>query len=345
MKKKLVFLFIVCCLTLISCGIPIKPKEDTTTKKEELPTLNVTNNIQNEQSQVNSSLYTGEQLSKEEMTNLPFMAIIENSSSARPQSGLSEADLVYETMAEGGIPRFFALFQKNSPQKIGPIRSIRPYFISIAQEYSLPFAHCGGSNEALNSIKDNTSIKSINEIVNSSYFWRDTKRKAPHNLYTSSDKIRKFILDKNLQSNGASFLRFDDKFWDNPPLQTANEVSLKLNISYTTSYIYKNNKYIKNMDGKESFDANNNTPLAFTNIVVQKTPVKLQEDKLHLDITLVGSGDGYIFSKGKVKKIKWNKKSAESPTEIIDEQGNKLSLAKGNTIWHIIDKNIEPSFK
>lgn len=345
MKKKSIFFFIICCLALIGCSFPINPKEDAAPKKEELPTINTTNNTENQQRQVNVSLYTGEQLSKEEMTNLPFMAIIENSSLSRPQSGLSEADLVYETMAEGGIPRFLALFQKNNPQKIGPIRSIRPYFISIAQEYSLPFAHCGGSDEALDSIKDNPSIKSINEIVNSSYFWRDTKRKAPHNLYTSSDKIRKFISDKKLKSNGASFLYFDDKSWDNLTFQTATEVSLKLNRSYNTFYIYKNNKYIKSMDGKEAFDANNNTPLAFTNIVVQKTPIKLEEDKLHLDITLVGSGDGYIFSKGKVEKIKWNKKSAGSPTELLDEQGNKVPLAKGNTIWHIIDKDIEPSFK
>lgn len=344
MKKKLIFFFVICCLTLIGCSFPTNPKESSTQKKEELPTLNV-NNTENQQSQVNVSLYTGEQLSKEEMTNLPFMAIVENSSLSRPQSGLSEADLVYETMAEGGIPRFLVLFQKNTPEKIGPIRSIRPYFISIAQEYSLPFAHCGGSDEALNSIKDNTSIKSINEIISSSYFWRDTKRKAPHNLYTSSDKIRKFISDKKLQSNGVSFLYFDDNSWDNPSLQTATEVSLKSNSSYNTFYAYKNNKYIKSMDGKEAFDANNNTPLAFTNIVIQKTSIKLQEDKLHLDITLLGSGDGYVFSKGKVKKIKWNKKSAESPTELLDEQGNKVSLAKGNTIWHIIDKNIEPSFK
>lgn len=58
------------------------------------------------------SPYTGEEVDSNTFNNIPFMAIIENSKDARPQSGLSSADLVYETMAEGEIPRFIVLFQK-----------------------------------------------------------------------------------------------------------------------------------------------------------------------------------------------------------------------------------------
>lgn len=74
------------------------------------------------------SPYTGNILESDSIDNIPFMCIIENSRAARPQSGLSEADIVYETMAEAGIPRFLAVFYENSPEVIGPVRSVRPYF-------------------------------------------------------------------------------------------------------------------------------------------------------------------------------------------------------------------------
>jgi hypothetical protein len=89
------------------------------------------------------SPYTGEEVNKEILDNIAVLAIVENSINARPQSGLNAADIVYETLAEGGIPRFIALFQKNKAEKVGPIRSARSYFLDISKEYNLPFAHCG----------------------------------------------------------------------------------------------------------------------------------------------------------------------------------------------------------
>ena len=110
------------------------------------------------------------------------MVVIENSKASRPQSGLNDADIVYETMAEGGISRFIALFQKNDAKVIGPVRSLRPYFIDISEEYNLPFAHCGGSDEALACVKSE-NLMSMDEMANSSSYWRDSVRKAPHNLH------------------------------------------------------------------------------------------------------------------------------------------------------------------
>lgn len=113
---------------------------------ETLKPMNTASNIK--EKTVFYAPYTGEVIDEKTSKNAAIMAIIENSNAARPQSGLVDADIVYETMAEGGIPRFIALFQKNTPPLIGPIRSARPYFINIAQEYNLPFAHCGYSDEA-----------------------------------------------------------------------------------------------------------------------------------------------------------------------------------------------------
>ncbi|GFZ34136.1 putative lipoprotein YerB [Clostridium zeae] len=340
--KKITFIIpLLLCISIVGCSYTDTKSSSTKPfKRESPPVIDVSSN----DTVTNDCCYTGEKLTETEKSNIPFMAIIENSKDARPQSGLSEADIIFETMAEGGIPRFIALFHKNTPKQIGPIRSARPYFLSIAEEYNLPFAHCGGSDEALSTIKTDSSIKSINEIVNGSYFYRDTSRKAPHNLYTSADKIRKYITSKNIKADIASNLSFDNSFWKNKDLSNATVVNLKLNNFYVTNYKFVNGKYEKYMDGVKSIDKNNNLPLTFSNIVVQQTPIKIQSDNLHLDIAMIGKGSGYLFSNGKVEKILWSRSTSNTQTELTTEDGNKVYLSKGNTIWHIIDNSVTPAY-
>ncbi|MFL0266614.1 DUF3048 domain-containing protein [Candidatus Clostridium radicumherbarum] len=299
----------------------------------------ISNNIKPSPEEVHYfSAYTGEEVDKSTYDNISFMAIIENSKDARPQSGLSGADIVYETMAEGGIPRFIALFQKNNPSKIGPIRSARPYFLNISKEYSLPFAHCGYSDEAKAMI-ENEKLMSLNEFTYGKYYSRDTVRKAPHNLYTSAENLRKLITEKDYIKPSTVKLTFNKDFWASDSLLTANSVSLNLNKYYKTDYIYKEGKYYKSMDGKASTDKENNAPITAINIIIQITDIKLQKDNQHLDISLVGEGNGYVISNGKCTKMKWSKKNLTSQTAIKDENGLNIPLAPGNTWWHIIDKS------
>jgi hypothetical protein len=318
-------------------------KSQYKTDADDVPTSPVISNVTNITPKLYAP-YTGEEVDKNTYDNLAFMTIIENSKGARPQSGLSEADIVYETMAEGGIPRFIALFQKNSPKEIGPIRSARPYFINISKEYNLPFAHCGGSEEALNYIKDN-NIMSINEMNYASYFWRDKTRQPPHNLYTSSSKIRELISGKFFEKPVKPILKFNDDLWNKTELPNASSVNMKLNASYSTQYELKNKIYYKSMDNSTSSDRANNENIGVKNIVIQIADIKLQADGSHLDIGLIGKGEGYVVSVGKYKKINWSRKDLESPTELKDEKGEDIPLSSGKTWWHIIDKKAAIEFK
>jgi hypothetical protein len=304
-----------------------------------LPTSSI-HNI-DEASETTSKYYTaftGEETTKNIINNLPFMAIIENSKDARPQSGISYSDIVYETMAEGGIPRFIAIFQKNSPKVIGPIRSIRPYFIDITKEYNLPFAHCGGSQEALDNILKE-GLMSINEMNNGTYFWRDNTRSAPHNLYTSAEKLRTILNLKSYVKTAQFHHSFDKKYWTNPNITSVSSINLKLNKYYSTSYVLKEDKYIKSMDGVVSMDKLSNTPISVNNIIIQITDIKLQSDGQHLDVKLVGNGEGYIISNGKLDKFNWTRKDISSPTILTNKSNEEIPLLPGKTWWHIIDKN------
>lgn len=285
------------------------------------------------------SSYTGEFIDSNSTNNVPFMIMVENSESARPQSGLSYADIIYETSAEGGIPRFMALFQSNYPSIIGPVRSVRPYYLTLAMEQNLPFAHCGGSALALNEISTDSSLMSINEIASSSYFWRDNSRKAPHNLYTSSENILKAISDENWSITMNNFLKFNSDYFYNTNLSTCTNALIKINGYYNTSYQYENGLYKKFMNNLPAIDKLNNKQLEFSNVVIQKTNIYLLEDNLHLNIDLIGKGEGYLLSKGKVVDITWEKADKTSKTIIKDALGNEIYLSQGKTIWHIVDSS------
>lgn len=291
----------------------------------------------------NTTPFTGEELTSENKSNLPFMAIIENSKVSRPQSGLSEADIVYETMAEGGIPRFIALFQSKSPKEIGPIRSARPYFISISKEYNLPFAHCGGSAEALDKIK-NEKLMSMNEYFYGKYYWRDFEKKAPHNLYTSAEKLRNLISFYGFNKKASSALTFDNSFWENKSFLLASNIYLVLNSSYKTSYTYKNGFYFKSMDNVAAIDISNENPIAIKNIIIQITNIETRTDE-RINIQQIGKGIGYVISNGKYIKINWSKETETSPTILKDEKGQRVKLSIGNSWWHITDKKCIFEFK
>lgn len=288
--------------------------------------------------------FTGEEITEEEPETIPFMAIIENSRAARPQSGLSQADIVYETSAEGGIPRFMAVFHKNSPKVIGPIRSVRPYFIDISKEYDLPFAHCGGSEEALSTIRYE-SLMSMNEMKYGSYYYRDKSRKAPHNLYTSSKKIRSLVTSKDYKMPSEFFMKFDSEYWNNSDLPTTSKVSIKVSNYYSTQYEFKDGNYYKLMDNKPATDRSNNEAIAMKNIIIQITDISLQEDGNHLNIDLVGEGEGYVISNGKYMKINWFREDSDSNTVITDENGDSVSLTPGKTWWNIVDKKSKITFE
>lgn len=289
--------------------------------------------------------YTGKILSGEQLNNKPFACIIENSKQSRPQSGLSNADFIYEIMTEGGISRFIALFNSNYVDKIGPIRSVRSYFLDILSEFNLPFVHCGGSLDSLEQISNDISFKSIDEMSNGKYFSRHTNRVAPHNLYTSTENILNAINAKNFHSTTMpKELSFNDEYWQNDSLSTCNSLNLQLSHSYSTSYIFNEDGYTKSMDGIESIDDYNDEPLIFNNIVIQITNIIPREDNYRLNIDLTGSGIAYIISNGKFIKGTWNKSTNTDSTIIKNDNGNIIPFSTGNTIWHIIDASNKLSF-
>ncbi len=274
----------------------------------------------------------------EEMPVRPIIVTIGNSPGARPQSGISDADILYEIPAEGGVSRYLAVFYHGQADKIGPVRSARPYLIDIAREYQGVYIHAGGSNDAITYLAKNV-IPYINQINHSSGFWRDKSRKAPHNLYTSSDNLVQELTAK--------------KWWQKKEVQAfsfAEDVSLPqktqgdIEVSYLSSkvrYTYDTEKecYWRYIGKEKCIDENSQEQLAVSNIIVQKVKSKVLDQEGRLSIDLVGSGEAYFFTKGGFTACTWQKDDLNSRTVYLLADGSEITLTPGKTWIQIIDQN------
>lgn len=134
----------------------------------------------------------GVYISRWEKELYPVAVVIDNKHEARPWAGLSYAGLVFEAPVEGGITRFMAVYSSaREIEKIGPVRSVRPYYVDWALGLGALIAHCGGSPQALSIISSDAELRELDldQFSNGFYYWRSGDRIAPHNLYTSSDRL------------------------------------------------------------------------------------------------------------------------------------------------------------
>ena len=277
---------------------------------------------------------------QEEADKRPIAVMIDNEYNARPQSGLLGADIVYEMPVEGNITRYMAIYHHLAEDKIGPVRSARPYFIDTALEYNAVYVHCGGSPQALKDLAT-LKVETLNDLKGSPCFWRGKDRKMPHNLYTSVDAMRKVIQDNKYKSLKApTYFKFADETLDLNGM-IANGISINYFKNYKISYKYDLNTklYTRMVNGAPLKDKESGTEIKATNIIIQKiSGLKVLDDKGRLEIGNIGSNSGYYISNGKSIDIKWKKDSRRAKTIYTDIQGNEITLNRGNTWVQVVSE-------
>lgn len=290
------------------------------------------------------------QNSREQNPN--FIAVsIENSPEVRPQAGLSLADLVIETVTEGGITRLLAFYQSREARMIGPVRSARPYFLDWAAGFNAPFVHSGGSKEALEKIKNGeTSFKNIDEFFNEKYFWRDPAKKAPHNLFTSTALLRELVTKKGW-SKVATPPGWGFKSDEPANSQTSRIREIAIDFSFDPfAVIYRydeaTNSYQRFLGGKLHVDALNDEQIMVKNVIILYTRSSLiDENLLTIDLDILGSGRAVVFRDGGILRTRWRKDTAEAPLKLIDADGSLAELNQGLTWIAVIDQNGSASWK
>lgn len=275
---------------------------------------------------------TGLEIKDEKGRTKPVTGIIiENSPDARPQSGLKAAEVVYEAIAEGGITRFLALYQQNKPQLIGPVRSLRPYHLDWLKPYDASIAHVGGSSAALGTVR-NGNWRDLEQFFNGNTYWRVSDRYAPHNVYTSFNKLDALNRAKGYKkSEPKEFLREDEE-----PVKKPNATRVTVNISsalFNSSYRYdkKNNRYVRSQAGVQHKDREKGAITPKVVIVLNVAEHQQFQDTVREVIKTTGSGKATIFQNGTVIKATWRKASRSSQLTFTDAAGEDVALARGQT--------------
>jgi hypothetical protein len=290
-----------------------------------------------------ASRLTGLQVTPEQ-SQLPVTGVmIENSIDARPQSGLDQAGVVYEAIAEGGVTRFLALFEDNQPDYIGPIRSARPYYIRWLLPFDASYAHVGGSPDALSDIQS-LGVKDLNQFYNGGYYQRISSRDAPHNVYTSVGQL--ISLEKTKGYSTSNFTGFPRK--TEAPSKTPNATSIDFTISgptYSAHYDYNaaTNSYNRSEAGAAHMVVDKAgaqtllSPKVVIALVMPQSNGALDASGAYYTVyDTIGSGQLYIFQDGIVTTGTWNKADDKSQFNFTDSAGKPIALNPGQTWLSVV---------
>lgn len=264
-----------------------------------------------------------------------FAVIIENTPAARPQSGLIDADIVYEVLAEGGITRFLALFNNTYPDAVGPVRSARPYFAEIARGWGAELVHVGGSTQAYIDI-ERLNLGHFDAMHMDKPFFKDKSRKDPHATYISLTDLKKM----NSVSDGYNYqLNFNE----GGNIREVSSVYIPYNSDFDIKYIYDEQKehYIRYIGDKPHTDRESGDELYADNIIIEFHRHRVVDDEGRLDITMDGEGEAVIISGGREIKCRWIRTNDSAPVDYIDENGDPVLLNPGKTWINIVPTGLE----
>ncbi|MFD0619662.1 DUF3048 domain-containing protein [Paenibacillus sp. GCM10027629] len=275
----------------------------------------------------------------EPVTARPIAVMINNMSKARPQSGLTHADMLYEVLAEGGITRIVAIFQsENFQEPIGPIRSIRPYLIDLGDSYQGVLVHAGASTDGY-AVLQRQHKEHLDEISNAGpFFYRDKSRKAPHNLYSTLEKLREGAAKKKYKADVPMTTYPFAKEEDMPMGEEATKITVNFllkNYKVTYDYDATSKHYSRSINGQPHIDLNTKETLTATNVVVLGADHRTLDDVGRLDVNLMKGGEAVLYQRGKAISCTWSR-SKTSDVIRLYKDGQELPLYPGKTIFNIV---------
>jgi hypothetical protein len=305
----------------------------------------------------------------------PLGIMVENHEDSRPQSGLANADIIYEAVAEGGITRFLAIFYCDTAEIVGPVRSARTYYIDMVSEYgNRPlYAHVGGANmpgpaNALGQLEDYgwTGLNDLNQFsIGFPTFWRDYERlghpvATEHTVFTTPDKLWQVAKKRGLTNVDSKGLAWDSNFeqWsfkeDTPEKNLASPSAQFVFWSgydkYAVKWVYNSNTndYKRENSGQPHIDKNTDQQLTAKNIVftfmTEMNANDGYENNAHLLYGTKGKGKMILLQDGKKIEGTWQKKDRLSRMQFLDSIGQEIKLNKGKIWIEIVPKGTDINF-
>ena len=263
---------------------------------------------------------------------------IDNVDQARPQTGINQADVVYEELVEGGLTRLAAVFQSDYPDVIGPVRSGRLTDSAICDDLNHPVFAYSGTNNVFLPILRSQPLTDVDDSNHPSFFYRSDLAAAPHNLY--SDVIKLATADTSHTPPPPLFsFRPRGTPFTGAGVSPAAGISISFPAaSIQWTYSWATGQWLRDQNGTRDVDRAG-VQVAAENVVVQfvhyadsgtetgegQPPTPIPEGDL------VGSGQVWVFSAAHLVKGSWSRSGLTSTTRFVDDAGSPILLAPGRT--------------
>jgi hypothetical protein len=251
------------------------------------------------------------------------------------------ADVVYETVTEGGITRFNAIFQSQQPKVAGPVRSVRYSDLDIVPQYHAIFAHCGGESGLQKALR-NPVYADMDQFFNAAAYFRSKEKAAPHNLFVDLAKLRAAATEKRSIAPTAEVrpFAFERSSKEATPAVTAITVPFATDNKVTWTYSPDTKTYTRAINGKPHKDKVSGKQYSARNVVVLWTQINPRAHvdaagSSSLEIVLKGTGRASVFRDGQRFDGAWTA-GADAPPLFKAEDGSTIKLSPGNTWFQVI---------
>ncbi len=300
----------------------------------------------------NYNFLTGEELEDgEDQIARPIAVMIENSKYSLPQSGLTNAEIIYEMVTEGGITRLMALYSDvESVGTVGNIRSVRDQFIEFALPVNAILVNIGSSRYAEDMLNFYNYQNVDGKYLGSIAFYLDEERSKEkgstvHSWYTNSELIEVGANEQNIPLNGNLYPAFNFIGFDEEARQLEGGIANSVSFVYSDytgevsfSYEESSGQYFKTAFGAPQMDAQTNLQLSFDNVLVLFTEIGVKDDEVCSDFAFEG-GEGYYFYNGNFEKLSWSKSMPFDPLVLLDENGDEININTGKTYVGFVDND------
>ncbi|ADU28710.1 DUF3048 domain-containing protein [Evansella cellulosilytica] len=313
MKRLILTVFVISLFFLVACK-----SEEETAKEEprEEEKVEIIESEEPEEEPLPPFPLTGLGSEEGEFEYRAFGVMIENSMSARPQSGLYQADVVYEVLSEGSITRLLAIYHSQQPERIGPVRSARSYYVHLNKGFDAIYASAGGSPGGLQ-LAESDYVDNISGLVyDGRFFSRSTDRVAPHNMYTTYDDLKAatdhlgyewerqppslYFVDELEENAGEKVDYFEVKYGS-----TNNDVQYE--------YDEQLKKYVRYNGGQPTEDLETGEAVAPKNVfIVEMSHRVIPKEENHIDagsnrreIDVESGGRAYLMQEGTLQEVEW----------------------------------------
>lgn len=306
----------------------------------------------------------------EDSNQRPIAVMIDNNIGNGRHAGLQESYINYEIIVEGGLTRIMAVFKDKDVSLIGPVRSSRHYFLDYALESDAIYAHYGWSTYAQNDIKS-LGVNNINGLYDEAPFWRDKTIAAPHNVFTSTEKLYAYAEQKDYDTTTTDWNLLNyttDEVNLSAPISTttqinpengekekvpvtrdglltANSVVIPYSYYQTRSYTYDAERkvYLRFMNDTPHIDKSSGKQLYYKNIIIEQVRNSQLDSEGRQDLDTTGSGNGYYITNGYAVPIYWTKSSRSAKTIYTYSDGSKVEMNDGNTFVQIMPTTFTPT--